>query len=119
MGETPTVSQELQAEIAETRAGLADTAEALAAKTDVKARTKEAAAGVADNVKAQAGKVAGRAGEVAGQTRDQISTRAAALRESAGDFDVPAAVRKPVPIAAIAGVIALAVAGIVIWRRRR
>lgn len=106
-------TEEIRAEIAETRAQLGDTVEALAAKTDVKARAKEAAEGA----KARLGGTVSTGARV-------VHARAHQLAEKANSPQVRRAVervrvqvrRRPVPFAVGAGALVLA---LLAMRRRR
>lgn len=88
---------DLQADIAETRAALGDTVNSLTAKLDVKGRATQAAADTKDRIV-----------EKAVETTGVIADRAT---------DDRGRIKPAVPVGAIA-VIALVV-GVVIWRRRR
>jgi hypothetical protein len=102
---------ELREDIEQTRADLGDTAAALAAKTDVKARVKGSAARTTDRIKEKAEQAA----DAAGQLRERVAGHTDAVRGS----DVAAAVRHPVPIAALATAVAAVIAAVVLIRRRR
>lgn len=101
-GETPTSTDALRAEIAQTRAELGDTAAALAAKTDVKSRLKTSAVRLAGRATSRAGVVrdraraavtsrsgdrSGAATSPTGGLRDQAgvaTSRAGSLKDRAG-----------------------------------
>jgi hypothetical protein len=95
----PTDADALRADAARHRAELADTVEELAAKTNVKARVRKGAAAVAGQAVEEV-KDAGRA------VTDQFSGPPSAV------------VRRPVPWALVAVVVAGAVVGWWAWRRR-
>ena len=91
--------EEVQREIAETRAQLTDTAAALAAKTDVKAQVKQAVA----------------------EARDQVAEKADQVRRQFTDGEPREVVRRPVPLTvmltAAVGIVAIVTA--MLRRRRR
>jgi hypothetical protein len=117
--DTPTDPQALRAEIARTRADLGATVEALAAKTDVTGRAKDAVADFTDQAKAKLRGLRDQAGDVADTVAGQVRSGTDSVRESVADMDVKEAVRRPLPVAAIATVVVLV--GVVVWwvRRRR
>jgi len=117
MSTPPTDPEALRAEIAQTRADLGDTVEALAAKTDVKARARETAGHVVDQAKETVTVVRDRAAELAGGAGARVRSAAVSARGTLADADVPATVRKPLPLAVL-GAIASAV-GALIWLLRR
>ena len=137
----PQDRERLKEEIARTRADLGDTVEQLAAKTDVKARGKEAVANVADRAKTQLADATEHAKEAAANVADKAKTHLAdasdqakdaaaraelavadavdTVRAKARDADLPGAVRRPIPLAAIgAAVVAVGVIIYVLRRRR-
>jgi hypothetical protein len=107
----------LRDEIVQTRSDLGDTIEALAAKTDVKARAKDAANDVADQARAKARDVRDQASDVVATVSDQVRSNAAAVKDSLAAGDVIGAVRKPLPVAGLA--IMGAVAGLVVYLASR
>ena len=117
--DTPTDPAALRAQIADTRADLGDTVEALAAKTDVKARAQEAASQAADTAKEKLSAVRDQAADLATTVSDKASSAAATVRDKVRDADLPAQVRRPVPLAAL--VLGAAAVGLAIYllRRRR
>ncbi len=128
---TPTDPQALRDEIAATRHDLGETMEALAAKADVKARAKDAVGHASDQAKEKITQASDQVKEKIGAVRDQavelaanvggrVRSSAVSVRDSVQDVDVPTAVRRPLPAAAIAAT-ALALVGVVIYlvRRRR
>ena len=104
---TPTDTQLLREEIAQTRADLGETAAALAAKADVKARAKT-----------KASEVAGRAAAVAVAARARASREAALTQHQLKNGDVVAVVRRPLPMAALAAVVSGAILAVIIRGRR-
>jgi len=105
--ETPADPQALRSEIAQTRADLGDTVSALSAKTDVKARASDAVGHVAEQTRQKARAVG-----------DQVKAGAVSVRDTIADVEVPAVVRRPVPVAVLVGA-AVGVALVVLWWRRR
>jgi hypothetical protein len=138
---SPTSPEELRAEIAQTRTDLGDTAAAPAAKADVPGRIKQSAADkghqvaakasvLGDQAATKAGEISGQAAVKAGEIRETAAVKAAELRDKVTDEvtttklqlqdgDVAAVARRPVPIAALAGIAAVAAATVMIIRRAR
>ncbi|GAA1786581.1 hypothetical protein GCM10009682_05920 [Luedemannella flava] len=108
---------ELRADIAQHRAELADTVEQLAARTNLKARARKSAAAAKDQAKEALT-------TAVDETKDAVSTAVdevkQAGRAAADQFSgSPAAVvRRPVPWALVGFVVAGAVVGWLVWRRR-
>lgn len=110
----------LRTEIEQTRAELGDTAAALVAKADVKARARQSATRRTAAVKAKAVDVGATAGEKAGKAVQQVADAAGQVRERVTAVDVPAAVRKPAPLAGIAvAAVALITGAVLLIRRSR
>jgi hypothetical protein len=105
--ETPVDQQALRSDIAETRAELGETVAALSAKTDVRARASDAVGQVTDQAREKARAVG-----------DQVKAGAASVRDSLAEVEVPAVVRRPLPVAVLVGA-AVGVALVVFWWRRR
>jgi hypothetical protein len=95
----PDAAQQLRDEIEHTRGALGETVEQLSAKADVKSRARAQAAAAAGRVKDAAAK----AGEQAATGVETVSNGAS---------------KQWVPLSAVGGAV-LAVAALVIWRRRR
>lgn len=95
-------TEDIEADIEQTRAELGDTVEALTAKMDVKERARDKV----DDTKE-------RARDKIDHTKQRVAEKADAVRHTATENP-----QRAIPVAAIALVGALAVA-IVIWRRRR
>jgi serine/threonine protein kinase HipA of HipAB toxin-antitoxin module len=113
--QTPTDPQQLRAEIEQKRAELGDTVQQLAAKADVKARAKQAV-----------GDAAGKARQKLAGVKDQTAQAVGTVKEKAGtaqqqlaDSDLPAPIRKPLPLAAIAAATAAVIVAFVVLIRRR
>lgn len=111
---TPADPQKLRAEIEQTRAELGDTVEQLAAKTDVKARAKQAL-----------GDAKGKARQTLTGLKDQavhkagvVSKKATTAKQQLSDSGAPAALGRPLPLAAIAVAAAVIVSAVVVRRRR-
>jgi Protein of unknown function (DUF3618) len=114
--DTPTDPRQLRAEIEQTRADLGETVQELAAKADVKARAKQAVGDTAGRARQKLADVKDQAAQAAGT----VAEKAATARQQLADSDLPAPVRRPLPLAAItAGVAAVIVTLIVVARRRR
>jgi len=117
--DTPTDPQALRAEIARTRADLGATVEALASKMDVKTRAQDTVADVTDQAKAKVRELRTHVGYAADSLAGQVRRGIETVRGSVGDADLPATVRRPLPVTVIAA--AAVAVGIMIWliRRRR
>ena len=114
--DTPADAQQLRAEIGKTRAELGETVQELAAKTDVKARAKHAA----DDTAARVRQKLSDARKQAGQATGAVAERASTARRQLADSDLPAPMRRPLPLAAIgAAVAAVFVVVFVVVRRRK
>ena len=100
--------EEIQADIDKTRQELGQTVEALVAKADVKGRAKEKASDTKDRI-----------AEKAAQTRDVVVEKATAAQSAAREAltDDAESVKSLLPVAA--AIAAIAVIGLVVWRRRR
>jgi hypothetical protein len=107
----------LRADAARHRAELAETVEELAAKTDVKARARKSAAAVAGQAKDALSTATDEAKQAVSTAVDEVKD---AGRAVADQFSGPpaAVVRRPVPWALVAVVVAGAVVGWWAWRRR-
>jgi hypothetical protein len=138
---TPSSPEELRAEIAQTRNDLGETAAALAAKADVPARVKQSAADKGHQVAAKAtaireqattkaaelsGGAAVKAGEIreqaavkAGELKGKVTDEVTTTKQQLQDGDVAGVARRPLPIAALAGIAAAATATVMIIRRAR
>jgi hypothetical protein len=126
-GTEPRDADELRVEIEQTRAELGDTVEALAAKTDVKARVKDSlkqgtakakakAKDTVATVSDQASAATQQATAAAGQAKEKVAERAAVVRDQAADNP---AVRRGLPIGAIALVAAGILVAVLVARSRR
>lgn len=114
--ETPTDPQQLRAEIERTRAELGETVQELAAKADVKSRAKQAVGDAAGRARQRLAGVQEQATQAAGT----VAGKASAARRQLADSDLPASVRRPLPLAAIAaGAAALIITVVAVARRRR
>jgi hypothetical protein len=113
--DTPADPQQLRAEIERTRADLGETVQELAAKADVKARAKQAVGDTTDRARQKLAGVKDQAAQAAGTAAE----RASAVKQQLADSDLPAPMRRPVPLAAIAAAVAAVVTLIVVARRRR
>ncbi|GAB2583980.1 hypothetical protein Aab01nite_54720 [Paractinoplanes abujensis] len=112
--DTPTDPEQLRAEIEQTRAELGETVQELAAKADVKARAKQAAGDTAAKVRQKLSDVKGQAGQATGAVAERAST----VKQQLAGSDLPAPMRRPLPLAAIAAAVAAVVVVIVVARRR-
>jgi ElaB/YqjD/DUF883 family membrane-anchored ribosome-binding protein len=101
-------TQRIEREIEQTRQDLGDTAEALAAKTDVKARAHDKV----EDVKASAQEKV-QAAKAAAQEKAEDAKAAATQRAGAARGSVQS---NPVPVAAIAAVVGVAL--IAVWAVR-
>jgi ElaB/YqjD/DUF883 family membrane-anchored ribosome-binding protein len=113
--DTPADPQELRAEIERTRADLGETVQELAAKADVKARAKQAAGDAADRARQKLSGVKDQAAQAAGTAAEKAST----VQQRLADSDLPAPMRRPLPLAALAAAVAVVVTLVVVARRRR
>jgi cobalamin biosynthesis Mg chelatase CobN len=113
---TPTDPDQLRAEIERKRAELGDTVQQLAAKTDVKARAKQAVGDASGKAQQKLAGVKDQAAQAAGAVKEKAST----AKQQLADSDLPAPVRRPLPLAAIvAAAAAVIVTVVVVVRRRR
>jgi Protein of unknown function (DUF3618) len=112
---TPTDPEKLRAEIAETRAELGATVQELAAKTDVKARAKNAVDDTTARMREKLSGVKDQAGQAAGAVAERAST----AKQQLADSDLPAPMRRPLPLAAIGAAAVAAVVVLVLVARRR
>ena len=112
---TPTDPQQLRAEIEKTRAELGETVQELAAKADVKARAKQAAGDTADRLRQKLSTVK----EQAGQATGAVAQRASTAKQQLAESDLPAPMRRPLPLAAIGAAAVAALVVLVVLARRR
>jgi hypothetical protein len=132
--DAPSESQALRTEIERTRADLGDTIEALTVKMDVKTRTKDAVGQATAQAKAwtrdafarATGKtvdgvrtVSDHTAQLVGGTNERARGRALSVRDSLREFDIRAAVRRPLPVTAIAASITFVGVVVYLARRRR
>ncbi|MFI5892073.1 DUF3618 domain-containing protein [Actinoplanes sp. NPDC051513] len=114
--DTPTDPQQLRAEIEQTRAELGETVQELAAKTDVKTRAKQAVGDATGQARRTLTGVKDQAAQAAGVVAERAST----AKQQLADSDLPAPIRRPLPLAALgAAAAALIIVIIVVARRRR
>jgi LPXTG-motif cell wall-anchored protein len=108
-------AQALREEIEQTREHLGDTVEQLAAKADVKKQARAEAARLGERVRVAVARARGQATLTAakarktapGQARHALDKGARTAREQRG------------PLAAAVGVMAAALAALIIWKRRK
>ncbi len=112
--QTPTDPQELRAEIEQTRAQLGQTVQDLAAKADVKSRAKQAVGDATGRARQKLAGVTDQATQAAGVVKQRAST----AQQKLTDSDLPAPIRRPLPLAAIAAAAAVSVTVLVVRRRR-
>jgi ElaB/YqjD/DUF883 family membrane-anchored ribosome-binding protein len=110
--DTPTDPQQLRAEIEQTRAELGETVQELAAKTDVKARAKQALGDATGRTRRKLSRVK----DQAGQAADVVAKRASTALD---DSNLPAPIRRPLPLATIAAAAVTAIVVVVVVARRR
>jgi hypothetical protein len=113
--DSPTDPQELRAEIEQTRAELSETVQELAAKTNVKLRAKQALGDAAGRGRRKLSGVT----DQAGQAANAVARRASTAKQQLADSDLPAPMRRPLPLAAIAAAAAAAIIVVVVMARRR
>jgi len=114
--DTPTDPQQLRAEIERTRTELGETVQELAAKTDVKGRAKQAIGDAAGRTQRKLSGVKDQAGQAAAV----VAGRASTAKQQLADSNLPAPMRRPLPLATIAAsAIAAIVVVVVVARRRR
>jgi preprotein translocase subunit SecF len=113
--ETPTDPKHLRAEIEQTRSELGETVQQLAAKADVKARAKQAVGEASDRVQQKLAVVKDQAAQAAGAATEKAS----AVRQQLADSDLPAPIRRPLPLAAMVAAAAVILVVVVVVRRRR
>lgn len=100
--EGSTDTDQLRAEIDQTRNDLGETVEALAAKADVKARAQEKATELKDRAAQKGQDMRGGVADMTGRTREAVTSEEAAPARRSG-----------------AGIAALAAAGLAVWMWRR
>jgi uncharacterized protein YjbJ (UPF0337 family) len=113
--DTPTDPQQLRAEIEQKRAELGQTVQDLAAKADVKARAKQAVGDATGRARQKLTGVTDHAAQAAGAVKEKAST----AKQQLADSDLPAPIRRPLPLAAIAAAAAAVIVTVVVVVRRR
>jgi uncharacterized protein YjbJ (UPF0337 family) len=110
--DSPTDPQQLRAEIEQTRAELGQTVQDLTAKADVKTRAKQA---VGDATGRARHRLAGVKDQAAGVVAEKAST----AKQQLADSNLPAPIRRPLPLAAIAAAAATVIVAVAVVIRRR
>jgi uncharacterized protein (DUF1800 family) len=116
---------ELQADIEATRAELGETVEALSAKADVPGRAKQKVADTQATITEKATHAKDAVAEKATHAKDAVVDKTHAAQSATRDAltddtgSLKPAVKRGVPVAALAAAAGLVLIGIIVWRRRR
>jgi len=113
--DTPADPEQLRSEIERTRSDLGETVQELAAKADVKARAKQAVGDTTDRAREKLVGVKDQAAQAAGTVAQKAST----AKQQLADSGLPAPMRRSLPLATIAAVVAAAIVTYIVVARRR
>jgi len=110
--QTPTEPEQLRAEIEQTRTELGQTVQELTAKADVKTRAKQALGNASGRARQ---KLAG----VQNRTAGVVAEKASTAKQQLANSNLPAPIRRPLPLATIAAAATAAIITVVVVVRRR
>jgi hypothetical protein len=113
--DAPTDPEQLRAEFEQTRADLGETVQQLAGKADVKARAKQAIGDTTGRAQQKLAAVKSQGTQAASTVAEKVST----AKQQLADSDLPAPVRRPLPLAGIVATAAAVIIVVVVARRRR